>query len=158
MNNFKRNSAPSAADLTPDRLISALDKLADNYYRLNLLRAEKFHLTWAEARCLKYFVNERYLTVKGLALEMRLVKSRIVRIVQGLEQKALVKRFQHPQDKRICLLGLTAEGKNTLKDLQSCCREAAETIWRNLQMEQKETLPITLEQLNNCIRLYLPGN
>ena len=47
-------------------------------------QCERFDLPDAELRCLGLFGQERYLTAKGIAQKMDVVKSRVSKIIDGL--------------------------------------------------------------------------
>jgi DNA-binding MarR family transcriptional regulator len=70
-------------------------------------QCERFELPDAELRCLVLFGQERYLTAKGIAQKMNVVKSRISKIVDGLIRKKLIQRIKDPEDSRISLLSLS---------------------------------------------------
>ena len=55
-------------------------------------QCERFGLPDAEFRCLVLFGEERYLTAKGIAFKMNVVKSRVSKIVEGLLKKKLIQR------------------------------------------------------------------
>ena len=74
-------------------------------------QSDKFQLPDAELRCLMLFGEERYLTPKGIAHKMNVVKSRVSRIISGLVRKQLIQRITDPEDSRISLLSLTPRGK-----------------------------------------------
>ncbi len=80
-------------------------------------QCERFGLPDAELRCLSLFGEERYLTPKGIALKMNLVKSRISKIVSGLVHKELIQKFSDPEDSRVTLLRLTAKGQKKLNEI-----------------------------------------
>ncbi len=67
-------------------------------------QSERFGLPEAELRCLLLFGEERYLTAKGIAQRLKVVKSRVTKIVQGLVRKKLIHKIQDPGDSRIMLL------------------------------------------------------
>jgi DNA-binding MarR family transcriptional regulator len=80
-------------------------------------QSEKFGLPDAEIRCLLLFGEERYLTAKGIARKLNVVKSRVTRIVDGLIRKRLLQKIQDPEDSRIVLLSLSASGQAKLKEI-----------------------------------------
>jgi len=147
MNNIA-NKQGAGEDSLGGRLMDAMKKFSENYAQFESKRAAKFGLHPAEARCLLFFRDKRYLTVKELADLLGLVKSRVVRIVDELETKLLVERFPDPADGRIVLIGLTSGGKNKLRLLQDCCRDTSRFLWDSFHNPFKETLPETLEQLS----------
>jgi DNA-binding MarR family transcriptional regulator len=80
-------------------------------------QCERFGLPDAEFRCLMLFGEERYLTAKGIALKMNVVKSRVSKIIEGLLKKKLIQRIKDPEDSRISLLSLTPQGNKKLNDI-----------------------------------------
>jgi len=85
--------------------------------------SRKFGIPQAELRCLLLFRDERYLTVKSIARKMDVAKSRVTKIVSGLEEKKLVESSADPNDARIRLLRLTPSGL-------AKCEEMGRYIWR----------------------------
>jgi len=134
LKNRTRNSADRI------NLMEVLQKLSSNHSRLESIRAGKLKLNVSEARCLLAFDHQRYVTVKSLARSLNLVKSRVVRIIDGLAAKNLVERHPDPQDGRICLISLTAGGRNKLTELSECCEECFENLWVNFDHPQKRQL------------------
>jgi DNA-binding MarR family transcriptional regulator len=80
-------------------------------------QCERFGLPDAELRCLQLFGDERYLTAKGIAQKMNVVKSRVSKIVNGLIRRRLVQRTQDPEDSRVVLLSLTSQGQAKLAEI-----------------------------------------
>lgn len=115
-----------------NRLFLSVENLIRGYNSFEQARALKFGLTVVEAKCLKSFDREHYLTVKGLARDMALTKSRIVKLVDNLQTKGLVERVPDPRDGRVCMLGLTSEGRQILSLLKSCCVETEISLLRKL--------------------------
>ena len=80
-------------------------------------QCERFGLPDAEFRCLMLFGEERYLTAKGIALKMNVVKSRVSKIIEGLLKKKLIQRTKDPEDSRVSLLSLTSIGHEKLNHI-----------------------------------------
>ena len=80
-------------------------------------QCERFQLPDAEFRCLGLFGEERYLTAKSIAHRMNVVKSRVSKIIDGLIKKKLIQRIKDPEDSRIQLLSLTAEGQKKINEI-----------------------------------------
>jgi DNA-binding MarR family transcriptional regulator len=110
-------------------------------------QCERFGLPDAELRCLSLFGEERYLTPKGIALKMNLVKSRISRIVSGLVQKKLIQKISDPEDSRITLLSLTAEGQKKLNDINKFLDNIHMEVLQQMEPEQRKTMITNLELL-----------
>jgi DNA-binding MarR family transcriptional regulator len=111
------------------------------------LQSEQFDLPDAELRCLRLFGQERYLTPKGLARQMGVVKSRITKIIDGLAVKQLVQRLKDPEDSRITLLSLTPQGQEKLDQINTNIASANKDVLARMTPEQRSTLLIHLEIL-----------
>jgi DNA-binding MarR family transcriptional regulator len=136
----------------------ALRKLIEVHQRIEAVRAMKLKMTIAETRCLWCFNQDRYLTVKGLAESLGLVKSRISRIVDGLVANGLLRRQPDVHDGRIRLLGLTPAGEKKLAQLNECCYEAFRQILENMSPERKNIILGVLNELSERMETVLPGN
>ena len=110
-------------------------------------QCERFGLPDAELRCLSLFGEERYLTPKGIALKMNLVKSRISKIVSGLVQKKLIQKIPDPEDSRVTLLSLTAKGQNKLNDINEFLNDMHMEVLQQMEPEQRKTMITNLELL-----------
>jgi len=110
-------------------------------------QSEQFDLPDAELRCLRLFGQERYLTSKGLARQMGVVKSRITKIIDGLAAKQLVQRLKDPEDSRITLLSLTPQGQEKLDQINTNIASANMDVLARMTPEQRDTLIIHLEIL-----------
>lgn len=110
-------------------------------------QSERFRLPDAELRCLMLFGEERYLTPKGIALKMNVVKSRVTKIVAGLEKKKFIRRTKDPEDSRIYLLSLTPQGQNKIEEIFQFLREMYQEVLRQMQPEQRNTAISSLELL-----------
>ena len=51
--------------------------------------SQKFHIPQAEIRCLLLFRGERYLTVKGISQKLDVAKSRVTKVINGLQNKGI---------------------------------------------------------------------
>ena len=110
-------------------------------------QCERFGLPDAELRCLSLFGEERYLTPKGIALKMNLVKSRISKIVSGLVQKKLIQKISDPEDSRVTLLSLTPKGQNKLNDINEFMNDMHMEVLQQMEPEQRKTMITNLELL-----------
>lgn len=110
-------------------------------------QSERFDLPDAELRCLRLFGQERYLTPKGIAHQMGVVKSRITKLIEGLVSKGLVQRFKDPADSRIALLRLTAEGQKKLKQINDHLWTANTEVLSRMTPTQREDLLRHLDTL-----------
>ena len=114
-------------------------------------QTERFNLPDAELRCLMLFGEERYLTAKGIAHKMNVVKSRITKIVDGLLKKGLIQRIKDPEDSRIHLLSLTAKGQNKIKEIQNFLDDVHREVLYQIPLEQRKKLLMNLDLLKSSM-------
>ena len=110
-------------------------------------QCERFGLPDAEFRCLMLFGEERYLTAKGIAYKMNVVKSRVSKIVDGLIKKKLIQRIKDPEDSRISLLSLTAEGQAKLNNIDTFLQDIHHQILLQMAPDQRKTVLTNLDIL-----------
>jgi DNA-binding MarR family transcriptional regulator len=110
-------------------------------------QSERFNLPDAELRCLVLFGEERYLTSKGLAYKMNLVKSRVSRIIDGLIRKELIQRIKDPGDSRVSLLSLTAKGQKKLDEINSFMEDIHSRVLQQMAPDQRKAVLTNLEIL-----------
>lgn len=114
-------------------------------------QSERFKLPDAELRCLMFFENERYLTPKTIAARMNVGKSRVTKIIAGLESKDLAQRIKDPEDSRVCLVSLTGKGKKKLEEIKAFHNEIHEKILSQVNYEQRKNLLTSLDLLKACM-------
>ncbi|MBW1778103.1 MAG: MarR family transcriptional regulator [Deltaproteobacteria bacterium] len=110
-------------------------------------QSERFGLPEAELRCLLLFGDERYLTAKGIARRMNVVKSRVTKIVQGLVKKKLIQRVRDPEDSRITLLTLTPRGQKKLAEVNRFIDDIHKEVLIQMHPEQRKMLLKDLDLL-----------
>ena len=110
-------------------------------------QCERFGLPDAEFRCLMLFGEERYLTAKGLAHKMNVVKSRVSKIVDGLIRKKLIQRIKDPEDSRISLLSLTPEGHKKLSKINEFLQNVHQQVLVQMAPDQRKTVLTNLDIL-----------
>jgi len=114
-------------------------------------QSDRFDLPDAELRCLLLFGNERYLTPKGIAQKMNVVKSRISIIITGLIKKGFVQRIKDPEDSRVRLLSLTAKGQKKLNDIKQFMNDVHEQVLLQIPPEQRKLLLMNLDLLKSSM-------
>ena len=110
-------------------------------------QCERFGLPDAEFRCLMLFGEERYLTAKGIALKMNVVKSRVSKIIEGLLKKKLVQRIKDPEDSRVSLLSLTPEGNKKLNDINEFSNDIHYQVLMQMAPDQRKAALTNLDIL-----------
>ena len=110
-------------------------------------QSERFDLPDAEMRCLLLFGEEKYLTPKGIASKMNLAKSRISKLISGLNKKGLIDKIADPEDSRTTLLRLTNQGHEKLNEINLFLNETHQEVLRQMEPEQRLTMMTNLELL-----------
>ncbi|RTZ98800.1 MAG: MarR family transcriptional regulator [Deltaproteobacteria bacterium] len=115
-------------------------------------QSEKFELPDAEIRCLLLFGGERYLTAKGIAYRLNVVKSRVTKIVDGLVHKDLVQRVRDPEDSRITLISLTHDGQEKMKSIRKFIDSVHVETLRQMTTDQRKTVLPSLDLLRSSMK------
>ena len=110
-------------------------------------QCDRFELPDAEFRCLMLFGEERYLTAKGIALKMNVVKSRVSKIVDGLIKKGFIQRIKDPEDSRVSLLSLTPMGNQKLNEINYFLQDVHYQVLRQITPEQRKAVLTNLDIL-----------
>jgi DNA-binding MarR family transcriptional regulator len=110
-------------------------------------QSERFALPEAEIRCLMLFGEEKYLTPKGIAAKLNLVKSRISKLISNLNKKGYIQKIADPEDSRTTLLRLTSHGHKKLNEINSFLNETHQEVLRQMEPEQRHTMMTNLELL-----------
>ena len=110
-------------------------------------QCERFHLPDAELRCLGLFGEERYLTAKGIALKMNVVKSRVSKIIDGLIKKKLIQSIKDPEDLRISLLSLTSSGQQKLNEINRFLKKLHGQVLSQMAPDQRQAMLTNLDIL-----------
>ncbi|MGD2185750.1 MAG: MarR family winged helix-turn-helix transcriptional regulator [Desulfobacterales bacterium] len=110
-------------------------------------QCERFGLPDAEFRCLMLFGKERYLTAKGIAHKMNVVKSRVSKIVDGLIRKKLIQRIKDPEDSRISLLSLSTEGQEKINNINRFLQDIHYQVLLQMAPDQRKAVLTNLDIL-----------
>jgi len=110
-------------------------------------QCERFGLPDAEFRCLALFGQERYLTAKGIAQKMEIVKSRVSKIVDGLIRKDLIQRIKDPEDSRVSLLSLTAKGQKKINEINIFMKDVHYQVLSQMAPDQRVAMLTNLDML-----------
>jgi len=110
-------------------------------------QCERFQLPDAELRCLGLFGDERYLTAKGIALKMNVVKSRVSKIIDGLIKKKLIQSIKDPEDSRVSLLSLTSNGQKKLNEINNFLKTIHGQVLSQMAQDQRQAMLTNLDIL-----------
>jgi DNA-binding MarR family transcriptional regulator len=94
------------------------------------------HLAGAEGR-----------SQQALGEALRIPASRMVAIVDGLEQRGLLRRRPNPDDRRVRTLHLTDDGRRLLREIGEISREHERQLTTGLARAEREQLIALLSRL-----------
>ena len=151
MNQIAKKNAPVKVLEVPDYQLEQFRELIMRLFQCCQERmqyqCERFGLPDAEFRCLMLFGEERYLTAKGIALKMNVVKSRVSKIVDGLINRKLIQRIKDPEDSRVSLLSLTPKGHRKLRHINEFLRELHHQVLMQMEPDQRKAVLTNLDIL-----------
>ena len=151
MNQIAPKDAPDITLDVPDYQLKQFQELILRLFQCCQERmqyqCERFGLPDAEFRCLMLFGEERYLTAKGIAIKMNVVKSRVSKIVDGLIKKKLIQRIKDPEDSRISLLSLSADGQEKINDINRFLQDIHYQVLLQMAPDQRKAVLTNLDIL-----------
>ena len=151
MNQMSKKDVLDTALEVPDYQLEQFQELIMRLFQCCQERmqyqCERFGLPDAEFRCLMLFGKERYLTAKGIALKMNVVKSRVSKIVDGLIKKKLIQRIKDPEDSRISLLSLSADGQEKVNDINRFLQDIHYHVLLQMAPDQRTAVLTNLDIL-----------
>lgn len=147
MNYIVENNQNDVSGFQLKQFQELITKLYQCCHDRMLYQSERFNLPDAELRCLMLFGEERYLTAKGIAQKMNVVKSRVSKIVDGLIKKKLVQRIKDPEDFRVSLLSLTPTGSKKINEIDLFLEDVHAQVLTQMAPDQRKTLLTNLDLL-----------
>jgi len=133
------------------QLKELLDEIATccqihRHYEVN-----KFSLPYAEANCLLAINQQNGCSLKKIAQQLEVSKSRVTRIIQSLAKKGLVTINAHPQDSRNKLCELSAEGYELIQKLEAFRFSLHLNVLKQINAEDREEVLNSLQKLKQAI-------
>ena len=147
MNDFRVDIKPGVSEYQLDQFQELITKLFQCCQDRMQYQCERFQLPDAELRCLGLFGEERYLTAKGIALKMNVVKSRVSKIIDGLIKKKLIQSIKDPEDSRVILLSLTSYGQQKLNEINSYLNDLHGQVLSQMAPDQRQAMLTNLDIL-----------
>lgn len=147
MNNFKESPRADISPYQLEKFQEVIAKLFQCCQERMQYQCERFNLPDAELRCLTLFGEERYLTAKSIAHKMNVVKSRVSKIIDGLISKNLIQRIKDPEDSRISLLSLTADGQLKLNEINRFLNDIHGQVLSQMAPDQRQSVLTNLDIL-----------
>ena len=147
MNNNRDNHNGGVSAYQLDKFQELIERLFQCCQERMQYQCERFQLPDAEFRCLGLFGEERYLTAKSIAHRMNVVKSRVSKIIDGLIKKKLIQRIKDPEDSRVQLLSLTAEGQKKINKINGFLEDVYSEVLSGMAPDQRQAMLTNLDIL-----------
>jgi len=147
MNNMGDNHNGGVSAYQLDKFQELIARLFQCCQERMQYQCERFQLPDAEFRCLGLFGEERYLTAKSIAHRMNVVKSRVSKIIDGLIKKKLIQRIKDPEDSRVQLLSLTAEGQKKINEINRFLEGVYSEVLSGMAPDQRQAMLTNLDIL-----------
>jgi DNA-binding MarR family transcriptional regulator len=152
MNNKDRHNAAKITDHQLEEFQDLISKLFQCCQERMQYQCDRFGLPDAELRCLLLFEEERYLTAKGIAHKMNVVKSRVSKIIDGLVRKKLIYKIPDPEDSRITLLSLTPKGHDKINNINEFMKDVHYEVLSRMTEEQRLSMLNNLDLLKSSMQ------
>ena len=110
-------------------------------------RLGSLHLSPPDAGILRLLRNAAGISQQELSARLRIHPSRLVAILDNLEQRKLVERKPNPQDRRLYSLHLTKDGSEILQRIGKVAREHQDALLSTLSAEERAKLTELLHRI-----------
>ncbi|OKK03359.1 MarR family transcriptional regulator [Streptomyces sp. CB03234] len=132
-------NSPDADGLLAEQLLRLTRRLHRSQKRQ--LESADIAITPAQSRLLRTVAHyDHPPRMADLAARLEVVPRAVTSLVDGLEASGRVRRVPDPANRRVVRIELTDAGRDTLRQLRSARRAAAEDILAPLTAEQREVL------------------
>ena len=140
-------SAPDTGDEGGDTL-GELQRAANavrQHVEQSVLRLDS--LTWTGFVVLRTVLRARRIETRHAAAEAGIAKATLTGVVDTLVSRGLVRRLDHPDDRRLVLLELTRSGHRLVRRLIPAVREEEAFALAELELDQLNQVTSTLRRL-----------
>ncbi len=94
-----------------------------------------------------YQAENHRLSMIELARRMNVSPANVTKLAKGLERDGLIKRVNHPQDRRLVIAALTPEGRSRFEAVLPSMRRRIEAAWAGISNQEKRVLIHILSKL-----------
>lgn len=110
-------------------------------------RLQELELVPAHAGTLRAIAGNAGISQQALASLLGMVPSRLVPLLDELEERGLVERRDHPEDRRVYALHLTEKGARMMTDIGRVARAHDEAVCTALSEKEREQLRSLLSRI-----------
>ena len=110
-------------------------------------RLQALNLVPADAGILRVVQATEAISQQALGTVLGVAPSRLVSLIDDLEERGLVERRDQPNDRRSYALYLTSKGRDVLKRIAEVAREHQQALCAALTDEEREQLSVLLKRI-----------
>jgi DNA-binding MarR family transcriptional regulator len=143
----RKASAPPAANLRVPGVAFLLAQLGAHSSRLWRERLAPLGLDPRHVMLLRHVAADEARSQQALGEALRIPPSRMVALVDGLEERGLLRRRPNRDDRRVWTLRLTEEGRWLLGKVMEVSAEHERQLCTGLQPAEREQLVALLNRL-----------
>jgi DNA-binding MarR family transcriptional regulator len=110
-------------------------------------RMQGFDLIPAHAGVLRIVQASEGISQQALGAALGVAASRLVTLIDDLEERGLVERRDQPSDRRSYALFLTGKGRGVLKSIAHAARDHQEALCAALNAREREQLAALLKRI-----------
>ncbi len=133
-------------DTNAHRLLGLFELMRESRPSPAIARMQALNVSFAHVRAMHMLAPDRTLAMKDLAEQLQLTPPSVTALTRRLVQTGLVRREPHPEDSRVSLLSLTAEGQALLQELYQSHLERMRRLLQGLTMEEQQLFLDLLER------------
>lgn len=132
------------------RLQAAVRRLVRSYMLLGRADLSGYGLSLTQCHALLLVDGAPATTMADAAARLFLKPSTATRIVDQLVRKKLVRRYRRPGDRRFCCVGLTADGRALVREIQKDLLRSHREMLSHVPRERRPALLEALESLTQA--------
>jgi len=110
-------------------------------------RLRKLKLVPQHAGILRILNSTPGITQQALAATLEMVPSRLVVLVDDMEQRGLIERRGNPEDRRRYALHVTEKGYSTLEAISRIAREHSQALLAAISEDEQQQLAMLLQRI-----------
>lgn len=151
MSTLKNSSGSDDAPI-PEQLVQAFTDFAPAWTKWLRATLHQSGVTPARVRLLAVLTDEPARTMTALSKALHVSPRNITTLVDALEAEQLVRRVNHPTDRRATLVELTDRGSNLCNDLWGQHMDGAGRIFGTLSDKEQKALLVAILKLRDALR------
>jgi len=110
-------------------------------------RLRKLKLVPQHAGILRILNSTPGIAQQALAATLEMVPSRLVVLVDDMEQRGLIERRGNPEDRRRYALHVTEKGHSTLEAISRIAREHSQALLAGISEDEQQQLAVLLQRI-----------